>query len=61
MMPKWIDVKERLPTQEEKLVWIFDPDITGGVMGPYPWHEVDPNDGDTHWMPTNLEIPEPPQ
>jgi len=64
--PQWIRFEERLPTEEdafvEDIVWVCQIDKWGiptaklrGVL------DVFPGDHITHWLPTGLRRPEPPE
>ena len=56
----WIKCSERLPVDGDGHIWIFD-DRGRLVLGPYEWDMLEPDMGETHWMPTGLVMPDMPK
>lgn len=56
----WVKCSERLPTEDDGYVWIYSPDV--GVSDTiWQWDDNIGGDSETHWMPTGLKRPQPPQ
>lgn len=56
----WVKCSERLPTEEDDYVWLYFRDH-GVSEDLWRWDDDIGIHGETHWMPTGLKRPQPPQ